>query len=277
MDRADEVMQEFNPAHQPGTLKGRRWQTWFIVAIGISIAVCEYVFAYHNVVYGIVIALALSMLIYFLISVVHFDENISNSAESLVLIPLYILFTSSLPWFFINQQYLMPAVYSCILMLCMWNVYAHKLSLKKIFGFNREKTLKYVLLGFSIGIPLGITEYFILWTVPASPTFEVQNFLRDVVYMLFFVGIGEELLFRGLIQVDLVKAFGSRWGVFGSAIVFAVMHLTWRSIPEIGFVFVAGVVLGVLYLKSKNLTAPIIAHATGNVLLVAVLPYIFRR
>jgi membrane protease YdiL (CAAX protease family) len=271
------VTQEIDRTHQVVPVKGRRWQAWFIVAIGVAITACEYVFAYQNVAYGIGIALALALAIYFLLSAVRFDENIANCAESLVLIPLYILFTSSLPWFFINQQYLMPAVYSCILLLCLWYVYSHKLSLKQIFGFSKKTMLKYALLGFSIGIPLGIAEYFLLWPAAASPTFEVQNFLRDAVYMLFFVGVGEELLFRGLIQQDFAKAFGRWWGLFGAALLFAVMHLTWRSIPELGFVFIAGLILGGLYLKSKSLVAPILAHATGNVLLVAVLPYIFRK
>ena len=278
MDIIDaKIAQEIDRTHQVVPVKGTRWQTWFIVVIGVAIAACEYIFAYQNVAYGIGIALALAMLIYFLLSALRFNQNIANCAESLALIPLYILFTSSLPWFFISQQYLMPAVYSCILLLCLWHVYSHKLSLKRIFGFSKEKLLRYALLGFSIGIPLGVGEYFILWPAAASPAFEVQNFLRDVVYMLFFVGLGEELLFRGLIQQNLVKAFGRWWGLFGAALLFAVMHLTWRSIPELGFVFVAGLALGALYLKSKSLVAPILAHATGNVLLVAVLPYIFRR
>jgi membrane protease YdiL (CAAX protease family) len=271
------MTQEIDRTRQVVPAKGRGWQAGFIVAIVVAIAACEYVFAYQNVAYGIVIALALAMVIYFLLSALRFEENVANCAEALALIPLYILFTSSLPWFFINQQYLMPAVYSCILVLCLWYVYSHKLSLKQIFGFSQGKILKYVLLGFSIGIPLGVAEYFILWPAAASPTFEVQNFVRDVVYMLFFVGMGEELLFRGLIQQDLVTAFGRWWGLFGTALIFAVMHLTWRSIPELGFVFIAGLTLGVLYLKSKSLVAPILAHATGNVLLVAVLPYIFRK
>jgi membrane protease YdiL (CAAX protease family) len=55
------------------------------------------------------------------------------------------------------------------------------------------------------------------------------------------------------------------------------MHLTWRSVPELGFVFIAGLILGALYLKTKSLVAPIIAHGINNVILVAVLPYVFMR
>jgi hypothetical protein len=243
----------------------------------VTIAVCEYVFAYQNVAWGIVIALALAIGIYLMLSILHLDQRITNCGESLALIPLYILFTSSLPWFFINQQYLLPAVYSCILGLCLWHVYQKNLSLKEIFGFNKKKLLRYSLIGLAIGIPLGIGEYFILYPAPAFPSFEVGYLFRDMVYMLCFVGLGEELLFRGLIQRDMASAFGWKWGLFGASAMFAVMHLTWRSVPELGFVFIAGLILGGLYLKTKSLVAPIVAHGINNVILVSVLPYIFMK
>ena len=275
----------------------RPWQVAFIATICVAIAACEYVFAYQNVAYGIVIALALAIGIYLMLSVFHLDERITNCGESLALIPLYILFTSSLPWFFINQQYLLPAVYSCVLGLCLWHIYQKNLSLREIFGFGNEvscsspspggrgvmyniwnfKNLKLVLVGLAIGIPLGIGEYFILHPAPAFPSFEVGYLFRDMVYMLCFVGIGEELLFRGLIQRDLTSAFGGKWGLFAASVLFAVMHLTWRSVPELCFVFIAGLILGALYLKTKSLVAPIVAHGINNVILVSVLPYIFMR
>ncbi|MFC2017623.1 lysostaphin resistance A-like protein [Chloroflexota bacterium] len=250
------------------------WQVLFIAAIGITITACEYVFAYQNVAYGIVIALGLVILIYVMLSLLHLDQRITNCGESLALIPLYILFTSSLPWFFINQQYLLPAVYSCVLGLCLWHIYQKKLSLKELFGFSKEKLLKYSLIGLAIGIVLGTGEYFILRPAPAFPSFEVKYLFRDMVYMLCFVGLAEELLFRGLIQQDLMRAFGWKWALFGASALFSVMHLTWRSIPELGFVFLAGVILGALYLKTKSLVAPIVAHGANNVILVAVLPYL---
>ena len=252
------------------------WQVAFITAIGLAIVICEYVFAYQNVAYGIVIALALTIAIYVVLSVLHFNHVIVRCAESLAIIPLYILFTSSLPWFLINQQYLLPAVYSCIMGLCLWQVYQKNLSLKEIFGFNKGKLLRYSLVGLVIGGTLGIGEYFILQPAPAFPTFEVKYLFRDMVYMFLFVGLAEELLFRGLIQRDLAEAFGWKWGLFGASALFAVMHLTWRSMPELLFVFIAGAILGYMYWKTKSLTGPIIAHGMNNVMLVAIAPYIFH-
>ncbi len=252
------------------------WQILFIVVITLGITASEYIFAYRNVADGIVLALALTMFIYLMISVFKFDSGITDCSESLALIPLYILFTASLPWFFINQQFLLPSVYSIILALCLWHIYQNHLSIHNIFGFQKKKLLKYILIGIAIGIPTGTVEYLVLRVSPSFPTFEVKYLLRDTFYMIVFVGIGEELLFRGLIQTDLTASFGFKWGLFGASFLFAVMHLTWRSIPELAFVFVAALILGGLYYKTKSLTASIVVHGVNNIMLVAVCPYLFR-
>jgi len=251
-----------------------RWQWLFILAIFAAITTTEWIFAYKDVAYGIGLALFLAIGIYIVISVTRLSQPITDCAESLALIPLYIVFTSSLPWFFVNQQYLLPAVYSIILALCLWHIYQKRLSFSEL-GFKKDKWLKYVLVGIVIGIPIGSVEYLILHPAPAFPTFEFKYLLRDLVYMVGLVGLGEELLFRGLVQRDLTKALGWKWGLILASLLFAVMHLTWRSVPELIFVFFAGLLFGYLYYRTKSLVMPIVIHGIGNVMLVAVMPYLF--
>lgn len=243
--------------------------------ICIGITFCEWVFAYYDLAYGIILALILVLAIYAVIPITRMGEAFSLSAESLALIPLYILITSSLPWFFLSQNLLLPAVYAAVLALCGWHIYRNNLNLKEI-GFRRDNLLKYILIGVVLGIPMAIIEYFILTPAAAFPAFKVQYLLRDLLYMAAFVGLGEELLFRGLIQRDMMNLFGWKWGLFGASIMFGVMHLTWRSIPEVGFTFVAGLIFGYLYYRTNSLTASIVAHGVANTILVAVLPYIFK-
>ncbi|MFC2015001.1 lysostaphin resistance A-like protein [Chloroflexota bacterium] len=262
------------PARTTEQLRINFWQILFVVFVILSISICEYVFTYQNVAFGIVSALALTILIYFVVSVSNLDQRIAACAESLVLVPLYILFTSSLPWFLVNQQYLLPLVYTCIIGLCLWHILQNNLSLKEIFGFNKGRILKYSLIGLVIGIPTGVVEYLILQPAPTFPEFSLIYFFRDMVYMFICVSVAEEVLFRGLIQKDLAVAFGWKWALFGSSILFMVMHLTWRSIPELGFVFIAGLIFGGLYLKTRSLVAPIMMHGVNNLILVAVAPYV---
>jgi len=159
--------------------------------------------------------------------------------------------------------------------LCLWYVYQNRLNLKEMFSLRKGKLLKYSLIGFAIGIPTGTIEYFVLQPTPTFPYFSIVFFLRDLIYMLVFVSIAEEFLFRGLIQTNLATVFGWKWALFGTSLLFAVMHLTWRSIPELIFVFFAGLIFGGLYLKTKSLVAPIVMHGINNTVLVAIIPYIF--
>ncbi len=242
-----------------------------LVCLGITL--CEWVFAYQNVAYGIILALFLALFIYLVIPVIKLGQPFTDCVESLVLIPLYILFTSSLPWFFLSQELLLPAVYAAVLALCVWHIYRKNISLRDI-GFSGERILKYILIGFLIGAPLGVAEYFIITPVASFPTFEIKYLMRDLAYMVIFVGLGEELLFRGLVQRDMANLLGWKWGLLGTSLVFGVMHLTWRSIPELGFTFAAGLIFGYIYHRTHSLTAPIIAHGVGNTILVAVMPYL---
>jgi len=193
----------------------RLYPTLAIVLICAGITFCEWIFAYHDVAYGIILALVLSLTIYMVDPVTRMGEVFSRSAESLVLIPLYILFTSSLPWFLLNQELLLPAIYSAVLALCGWHIYRNNLSLKDI-GFRSDNLIKYIIVGILLGIPLAIVEYFIITPVAAFPTFELKNLFRDLVYMVAFVGLGEELLFRGLVQRDMTNLLGWKWGLFGA-------------------------------------------------------------
>ncbi|MFZ3383728.1 MAG: type II CAAX endopeptidase family protein [Candidatus Methanoperedens sp.] len=246
----------------------------FIIIIFIAITTSQYIFAYKDVSYGIILSLVITLSIYIVISIVAMKEEYIRSAESLALIPLYVLFTSSLPWFFINQQYMIPAVYSVILALCLWHMKEHDLDFRNL-GFTKHKILKYALLGLLFAIPSGLIEYMVLAPNPPSPFFEAKYLLRDTIYMLFFVGLAEELLFRGLIFNDLKNIFGWKSALLGQAVLFGIMHMSWRSPLEIVFTTSAGLFLGYFYHRTNSLAGPISMHAANNVMLVSVFPYLY--
>ena len=250
-----------------------KWEWLSILGIFAAISLTEYVFAYLDVRIGIVLALFTILGIYFVISVTEMRAQVVTAAECLALVPIYILITSSLPWFFLNQAYLLPCVYAAIIGICLWYIYEEKLNLKEI-GFKKDKFLKYTLMGILIGIPTGTIEYFILTPAPAYPTFEFVHIFKDIICMYFFVALGEELLFRALIQRTLSIAFCTTAGLLSASIMFAIMHLTWRSVPELVFVFFGGMIFGYLYYKTGSLSAPIATHAMNNIILVGVLPYL---
>jgi membrane protease YdiL (CAAX protease family) len=262
----------------PGDGAGRRliWQGLLIVGIMAAIAFCEYVFAYKNVAYGIIISLVLVVILYTLLTVSPLSDELASCIESITLVPMYILFTSSLPWFFVHQYFLLPAVYSCVLALCCVHIYQKQLDLKQIFGAipGGRQIAWLIPAGTLIGVSLGFVEYVILRPAPTYGHVTAMEIVVNLLYMLFFVGLGEELLFRGFIQSDLSRLFGWRWGLVLASVLFSIMHLTWRSVPELFFVLLAGFVFGSLYLKTRGLYLSILVHCMNNVVLVAVYPYL---
>ena len=157
--------------------------------------------------------------------------------------------------------------------ICFYHVHQKKLSFKEL-GFKKQRFVEYSLIGLLIAVTFGTVESVILKPALTFSAFESGDLLGDLVYMVLFVGVGEELLFRGVIQRDLTHAFGPAAGLVLASSVFCVMHLAGRSICELALVFFMGIIFGYLYYKTGSLTAPVIAHGVGNVMLVGVLPYL---
>lgn len=252
----------------------RQQATIFILSIFLAIIISEYIFVYLSAGQGILLCLGATLLIYLIVSAIKMNHDFVQSAESLALIPLYVMFTSSLPWFFVSQDLLMPAIYSIILALCFWHMHEKNIEPETV-GLKTNKLLKYAVIGAFIGFFTGQIEYLVILPEPSYPAFELKYLFRDFVYMTFFVGLGEELLFRGLIQNDLIKIFGVNKGILGQAFLFGIMHMTWRSPLELLFTGIAGLLFGIFYHKTDSLMGPIVFHGINNTMLVAVLPYYY--
>ncbi|MFC6824980.1 CPBP family intramembrane glutamic endopeptidase [Halopelagius fulvigenes] len=86
----------------------------------------------------------------------------------------------------------------------------------------------------------------------------------------------EEFLFRGIIQRRLRDQFGPVSAVVGASLLFGAMHLANYSgdlVPIVAGAFMisaVGAVFGVVYERTNNLLAPILAHASYNVVLLVV-------
>lgn len=238
----------------------------------VLVFITENVLVYVSAALGILLILVSTVVVYALISVLKMSENTAVAIENISILLIYILLVSALPWFFLRQEFLVPAVYSLVLALCFWRIRSRNLTLESI-GMTKWNT-KDCMLGMILGIPFGIIECFVLRPLPATPSFDVFYFLQTAAYMLIFVGLGEELLFRGLIQNSLVKVMGTIPGIFWTGITFAAMHTVWRSVPELFFTFGAGLMLGAFYQRTGRLLGPIVLHATNNVILLAVMPFL---
>ena len=81
----------------------------------------------------------------------------------------------------------------------------------------------------------------------------------------FVAPVVEELFYRGLLLRAAARRFGARWAVLGSSVVFGMSHFQLVQFPGL---FVFGVVLAVLALRTGRLGASIAAHVAFNAVAV---------
>lgn len=101
----------------------------------------------------------------------------------------------------------------------------------------------------------GITKYL---TAFDSTT----QFILALIVVAVFAGIGEELVFRGLLQPALYRATKNiHVAIWVSAILFSALHMQFM-----GFVprMLLGALFGYLYYWSGNLAVPMFAHFVNN-------------
>lgn len=116
------------------------------------------------------------------------------------------------------------------------------------------------------------------------------NAISAFVFYIFFLGLGEELLFRGYIQSRLNAAFGTPfqfygvhggWGIVITAVLFGLMHVlnlgslvigNWQLTWWWGFwTFVGGLVFGFVREKTGSIVASTLLHGLPQAIAYAFL------
>ncbi len=93
----------------------------------------------------------------------------------------------------------------------------------------------------------------------------LSGFFIAVALMVFLPAITEEILFRGIIQSNLITKFGIKKGIVITSILFSIIHLYPSVLVPI---FLLSLMLGYLYSKTNNLFYPILLHILNNLIVV---------
>ena len=90
----------------------------------------------------------------------------------------------------------------------------------------------------------------------------VQEFMLAFVVIAVLAGVGEELVFRGMLQPELQRATGNiHAAIWTSAILFSAIHLQFFGfVPRV----LLGVLFGYLYYWSGHIAVPVLAHVVNN-------------
>ena len=146
-----------------------------------------------------------------------------------------------------------------------------KLDKKTFFslGFSLKKTKKDILVGLSLGL-LPMLFSFLLFLHLDLIVIEELNFIGlDILYvgLLFIsVSLSEEILIRGYVLSNFMDSSNKYIALLISSLLFSLMHGFNPKINAIGMVnlFLAGVMLGITYLYTKNLWFAFSNHFSWN-------------
>jgi len=100
----------------------------------------------------------------------------------------------------------------------------------------------------------------------AELAIEVLDPWLVIIAVVIVAPVAEEAFFRGVVFNAWRREAGRRWAFFGSAALFAAIHLSLLSLLPI---FVLGLGLAWVYDRTKSLLAPMAMHATVNGISVA--------
>ena len=94
----------------------------------------------------------------------------------------------------------------------------------------------------------------------------MSELIMNIIFISVFAGIGEELLFRGVLQRLFIKATKNPWiGIIITAFFFSAMHLQFFGfIPR----FLMGILLGAVYWYSGSLIVTMVAHFFYDALII---------
>lgn len=149
----------------------------------------------------------------------------------------------------------------------------------RLAGIGFRTSLKGLPLGVAAGTGLAfllaVAEFAILGRQPILLEESAGEYLALAAVMLLLVGVGEEVLFRGVLQRAMEPLYGRSAALLFASFIFASMHGVWGSPLLYLFTFAAGLVLGHIYNRTGNLVLVAYIHGMEDVFLFGVVPLLF--
>jgi membrane protease YdiL (CAAX protease family) len=207
-----------------------------------------------------------------LIALVLSAAYIQNRAYPiLMLLPLFRLSNLAMPVFFHLTIYSFPLIYAPMF-LPIYLIIKEKSLSREEMGLTLRGIHYYVPLGIAVGMVLGWGEYSVLHPQILTPDEGIEGFLELSVIMIFFVGLVEEFVFRSALQTVASEKLGKAQGLLVASLLFGFMHGGYHLTSEIIFTFSAGLVFGILFLKTSSLPLIAVAHGVTNISLFLIVP-----
>ena len=136
-------------------------------------------------------------------------------------------------------------------------------------GFSLKGKMKDIILGMVLGFLLMAVGYSILILLGEIKFVSFNYDLKSIILLFFLfiaVSLVEETYVRGYVLKNLLKSFNPVISLIISSAIFALLHFFNPNVNYIALteLFIAGILLGVSYVYTKNLWFPIALHLSWN-------------
>ncbi|WP_321310099.1 CPBP family intramembrane glutamic endopeptidase [Marinifilum fragile] len=155
-------------------------------------------------------------------------------------------------------------------LLIVW-IFARFIDKRHFFdlGFSIKNRSKDILWGLLAGIiMMGLGTVILQFN--GNLTIESINFamgsLLQSVFLFIFVSINEEIIVRGYILRNFMDSMNRYLALILSSLIFTALHLLNPNVSILGItnIFLAGILLGIGYIFTKNLWFPLALHFSWN-------------
>ena len=234
------------------------------------LTISELIVSYVDVTVGLFID---SLMFVSLISLSAFRNKTADASNILLCLsiaPLIRIFSLSLPltYFPTYAWYIISAIPMTIAAIILMRL--QRLNLNDV-GLNKRKPFLQFAIMFT-GVPFGVMEYLILKPASIIDEFSVASVVLIALALMFSTGFVEELIFRGIFQVNAVKMFGPKIGLLVVSAIFAALHIGWLNVFDVVLVFLIGLFFAIIMFKTGSLIGVSLSHGLTNVFLFVVLP-----
>jgi len=126
-----------------------------------------------------------------------------------------------------------------------------------------------------LGLPLGWLEYQLLSPAPLIHSSRLADLWVPALILLVFTGFLEEFIFRGLMQRTAENVLG-KYGIYWISLLFAVLHIGYRSFLDFGFVLLVGLVFAFIVKRTGSIWGVTLAHGFTNITLYLIVPLLLH-
>ena len=171
--------------------------------------------------------------------------------------------------------YLLQSLYMNLAFVGIFIWYFKYMKKQDVLNKPNKSTLKY----FAVCLVVGIISMFLLSGTlnyfnlildklklsPANPNIPLNSTLDYILCLISLAvipAVCEELLFRGVF-INCLKHKGQIFAIVASSIMFSIFHF---SLLQLIYPICFGLILGIIYLRTRNIIFPIIIHFINNAL-----------